>query len=110
MQTIKNLPFSLYSSGGLGGVSHYVVDSNGNGVAHLIKRPGETNDLDAKTCGWLFSAAPDLHKAYGRLHDMLSDMIESGRLSEADIPDDYQALVEQLAGPCAAAMAKVEGV
>ena len=34
---------------------------------------------------------------YQKLHDMLSDAIEGGRLSEADIPDDYQALVDQLA-------------
>lgn len=31
--------------------------------------------------------------ALERLWDMLSDTIESGRLTEADIPDDYQALV-----------------
>lgn len=36
-------------------------------------------------------------KAYHRLHDFLSDMIEGGRLTESDIPDDYQALVETLA-------------
>lgn len=34
---------------------------------------------------------------YDRLHDLLSDLIEGGRLKEADIPDDYQAIVEQLA-------------
>ncbi len=31
-----------------------------------------------------------------RLWDMVSDMVESGRLAEADIPDDYQALVSQM--------------
>lgn len=31
-----------------------------------------------------------------RLWDMVSDMVESGRLVEADIPDDYQALVSQM--------------
>lgn len=31
-----------------------------------------------------------------RLWDMLSDTVEGGRLNEADIPDDYQALVEQM--------------
>lgn len=35
-------------------------------------------------------------EAYKRLHDGLSDMIESGRLTEADIPDDYQWLVSSL--------------
>lgn len=34
---------------------------------------------------------------YAELHDGLSDMIEDGRLTEADIPDDYYWLVESLA-------------
>lgn len=34
--------------------------------------------------------------AYGRLHDIVSDCVESGRLSEADLPDDYQAIVQAL--------------
>lgn len=34
---------------------------------------------------------------YEELHDGLSDMIESGRLTESMIPDDYQWLVEGLA-------------
>ena len=33
---------------------------------------------------------------YEKLHDGLSDMIEDGRLTEMDIPDDYQWLVETL--------------
>ena len=33
---------------------------------------------------------------YARLHDMLSDMIEGGRLRRGDIPDDYDALVGEL--------------
>ena len=37
-----------------------------------------------------------------RLHDMISDMIESGRLDRGMIPNDYDALVELLAGPCQA--------
>jgi predicted protein tyrosine phosphatase len=35
--------------------------------------------------------------AYHALHDGLSDMIESGRLTQQDIPDDYEWLVESLA-------------
>jgi hypothetical protein len=31
-----------------------------------------------------------------KLWDMLSDTVEGGRLTEADIPDDYQALVSQM--------------
>jgi hypothetical protein len=34
---------------------------------------------------------------YRKLHNGLSDMIEDGRLKEADIPDDYKWLVESLA-------------
>lgn len=31
-----------------------------------------------------------------RLCDMLNDCVSSGRLSEADIPDDFQALTAQM--------------
>lgn len=31
-----------------------------------------------------------------KLWDMLSDAIEGGRLTESDIPDDYQAIVYQM--------------
>lgn len=31
-----------------------------------------------------------------RLWDMLSDCVEGGRLTEADLPDDYEALVHQM--------------
>ena len=37
-----------------------------------------------------------MRKAYGRLHDIVADVIESGRLNEGDIPDDFQALVAAL--------------
>lgn len=36
---------------------------------------------------------------YRRLHDGLMDMLDTGRLTEADIPDDYQWLVNSLAAP-----------
>jgi uncharacterized coiled-coil protein SlyX len=35
-------------------------------------------------------------RRYHRLHDGLSEMVEDERLLEADIPDDYQWLVESL--------------
>lgn len=35
-------------------------------------------------------------KALERLWDMLSDTVEGGRLTEADCPDDYEALVHQM--------------
>lgn len=38
----------------------------------------------------------DLLGSYKALHDGLSDMIEGGRLIEANIPDDYQWLVRAL--------------
>lgn len=49
----------------------------------------------------------DLLDEYRKLHDGLSDMVEGGRLREADIPDDYQWLVsslEKLAGMDAAVL------
>lgn len=46
------------------------------------------------TCGAV-SVLREVEKQYGNLHDILSDCIESGRLSAADLPDDYAALVEQ---------------
>lgn len=46
------------------------------------------------TCGAV-SVLREVQKQYGKLHDILSDCIESGRLSAADLPDDYAALVEQ---------------
>ena len=33
---------------------------------------------------------------YRALHDGLSDMIEDGRLTESDVPDDYHWLVEKM--------------
>jgi hypothetical protein len=42
------------------------------------------------------SALRELHKTYSKLHDMLSDCIEGGRLSAAALPDDYAAIVEQI--------------
>ncbi len=56
----------------------------------------------------LIAQAPALYAEYGKLHDMVSDMLDEGRLTEADIPDDYQALIAQL-GRCCDVMAKVEG-
>ncbi len=43
------------------------------------------------------TALKTMRKAYGHLHEIVSDIIESGRLKEGDIPDDYQALVAALA-------------
>lgn len=42
-------------------------------------------------------------QAYARLHDLLAELIEGGRLCEVLASDDYEALVDQLSGPCAAA-------
>lgn len=39
----------------------------------------------------------DLLASYRSFHDGLSDMIEDGRLTAADIPDDYKWLVDSLA-------------
>lgn len=42
-----------------------------------------------------------LLKRYKELHDGLSEMVESGRLTQADIPDDYEWLVERMLVPIA---------
>ena len=44
----------------------------------------------------------DTLQLYRRLADGLSDMVEGGRLKEADCPDDYRWLVEKLAAIAAA--------
>jgi hypothetical protein len=43
----------------------------------------------------------DLLKRYQRLHDGLSEMVESGRLTEADVPEDYDWLVNSMLVPLA---------
>lgn len=48
-----------------------------------------------------FPQMMDLLKRYQRLHDGLSEMVESGRLTEADIPDDYDWLVNSMLVPLA---------
>ncbi|CAN7297554.1 hypothetical protein LJR221_001460 [Agrobacterium tumefaciens] len=79
-------------------------------------------ELECNANAVLISASPDMFTAlnemrqqYGRLHDRLSDMIESGRVTEAALPDDYRAIVDLLE-VCAtadagaeAATAKAEG-
>ena len=70
---------------------------------HILLRPDTTTGQALSTqlhqAPALLKALQAMRTAYGRLHDGLSDMIEGGRLTEADIPDDYQWLVKQLAGP-----------
>lgn len=50
----------------------------------------------------LVAALRLMRERYGRLHDALSDCIESGRLKRGEIDDDYQALVD-LAAACVGA-------
>lgn len=74
---------------------------------YLLGEPDDSEDrfdmLSAETDGLTLEEveqpAPNeaLLAHYRRLHDGLSDMIEGGRLTEADIPDDYHWLVEMLA-------------
>jgi hypothetical protein len=52
-------------------------------------------------------AGPDMRKAYGKLHDMLSDEIEDGEITIKD--GNYRKLVRQLSGPCLLAVSKAEG-
>jgi hypothetical protein len=57
----------------------------------------------------LEKALRDMRAAYGRLHDFLSDTIEGGRLTREHIPDDYDAIADQLEA-CGAADARADAV
>lgn len=37
-------------------------------------------------------------RLWGKLHDVISDMVESGKISKSDFPDDYDAIVNALLG------------
>lgn len=41
----------------------------------------------------LAEALRALYAKAGRVHDFLSDAIEGGRITPADVPDDYEAFV-----------------
>jgi len=41
----------------------------------------------------LLGAVRAARHGWGKLHDIVSDLVESGKLSESNLPDDYQALV-----------------
>lgn len=62
--------------------------------AIAVLPPEKPNDPPIGTVAW---AAKKELDHYHKLHDGLSDMIESGRLERGDIPDDYEWLVEMLA-------------
>jgi hypothetical protein len=46
----------------------------------------------------LVEALKQAQASWGLLHDMVSDMIERGALTESMIPDDYMALTSALVG------------
>ena len=48
----------------------------------------------------LKQVARKYHKAYGYLHDQVSDIVEDGELEGILDPKQYRKLVRQLAGPC----------
>jgi hypothetical protein len=83
-----------------GALSESVITERGIEVCSL-----QDSELDSKRANArLIAAAPELLDAlqlmrdrYGKLHDALSDCIESGRLQESDLPDDYRALANYLA-------------
>ena len=65
---------------------------------------GFDTEMEARIAAWRHKLSqPDdpvtaggYANTYEELHDRLSDMIEGGRLTEGDIPDDYRWLVESL--------------
>ena len=71
------------------------------GAGKAVALGGFDTEMEAKVAAWRHHVQEkDFRGAaenYEQLHDGLSDMIESGRLTEADIPEDYTWLVESLA-------------
>jgi len=76
------------------------------GDAALVTEYGP-DDYARDAAPELLVALKEMRREYARLHDFISDMIEGGRLTEADIPDDYAAIVDQLEN-CATADAGAE--
>ena len=44
----------------------------------------------------LFKALREARQKWGRLHDIISDLVESDKINEAVLPDDYEAIVQAL--------------
>lgn len=91
-------------------------------IAHMDNEAKLTSDEEIIRVGRIMATAPQLLDAvescqrnYGKLHDALSDCIESGRLTESQLPDDYKALVHYLLAcnasdlACVTALAKAKG-
>lgn len=66
------------------------------GCGCVMNRPTGDDSEVAITFCHLHENAEKVRAVLGRLHDGLSDMLESGRLTEGQIPDDYQWLVSIL--------------
>lgn len=96
--------------------------------SNIVKNPRENGTRFQETARWeaeinqtalattdVLTALKEMRLHYGRLHDRLSDMFESGRVHETALPDDYHAIADQLEACAAAdagaeaAIAKVEG-
>jgi hypothetical protein len=61
-----------------------------------MMRPNPMDDDDFDGNDDHIDALKEAVRTYAELHDLISDMIEDGRLTEAMIPDDYRAVVERL--------------
>ena len=61
-----------------------------------MMRPNPMDDDDFDGNDDHIDALKEAVRTYAELHDLISDMIEDGRLTEAMIPDDYRAVVEKL--------------
>lgn len=60
----------------------------------MMANPMDDDDFDGNDDH--IDALKEALRTYAGLHDLISDMIEGGRLTEAMIPDDYQAVVAKL--------------
>ena len=92
---------------------HAVAARNGLHVGCAYHTDPCRMTREEKANAHLIAAAPELlealeamRKAYGALHDGLSDMVEGGRLRQEDIPDDFKWLVKMLSKDCIAADGK----
>lgn len=87
---------------------------------NVAKSPRESGTRFQETAKWeaeinqaalasidLLASLSEMRLQYGRLHDRLSDMIESGRVPETALPEDYCAIVNLLEA-CATADAGAE--
>lgn len=105
-------PFTAWADGrtiGIEGPEGFPI-----AIAEVVDHGDMADEAQLLADQSLFAAAPDMlaalkhmRSAYGKLHDIISDCVEGGRLTAAHLPDDYMAIADQLE-KCATADAGAE--